>query len=132
MCQKSKSTVGDNKVTILPAYRLDVSSNGTGPFGGGTLVDFKIIIQTPTYGKFYVNWEDSEMGGDYDQDMWGTIEYFVNGNDITIRTDAVSASTRNGQGFGYITSGTDNDGAHFHSGIYDFDYTDTTGVTGCN
>lgn len=124
--------VGTNKVTILPAYRLDVSSNGSGPFGGGTLVDFKIIEQTPTYGKYYVNWEDSEMGGDYDQDMWGIIEYTVSGNTITVTTNAVSASTANGQGFGYIISGTDRDGAHFHSGIYNFDFTDPTGVLGCN
>lgn len=123
---------GTNKVTILPAYRLDVSSVGTGPFGGGTLVDFKIVVQTATYGKFYVNWEDSEMGGDYDQDMWGTIEYSVSGSSIIITTDAVSASTANGQGFGYVISGTDHDGAHFHSGIYNFDYTDLTGVTGCS
>lgn len=120
-------------VTILPAYRLDVSSNGTGPFGGGTLVDFKIIANTGTYGKFYVNWEDSEMGGDYDQDMWGIIEYTVSGNTLTITTDAVSASTSNGQGFGYVISGTDKDGAHFHSGIYGFDYTDPyTSIPGCN
>ena len=115
-------------VTILPAYRLDRSPR----FGGGTLVDFKIIEQTPTYGKFYVNWEDSEMGGDYDQDMWGTIEYQVAGNQITITTNAVSASTSNGQGFGYIISGTDKDGVHFHSGIYNFNFSDPTGVLGCN
>lgn len=129
---KIEVTVGGNKVTILPAYRLDVSSSGSGPFGGGTLVDFKIVTQTATYGKFYVNWEDSEMGGDYDQDMWGTIEYSVSGSNITITTDAVAASSANGQGFGYITSGTNHDGAHFHSGIYNFDYTDPTGVTGCS
>ncbi len=128
---KIEVTVSGRNVTILPAYRLDVSSTGAGPFGGGTLVDFKIIEQTPTYGKFYVNWEDSEMGGDYDQDMWGTIEYSVSGSTITITTDAVSASTANGQGFGYIISGTDKDGAHFHSGIYNFDYNDLTGVLGC-
>lgn len=123
--------VGGKKVTILPAYRLDLNSNGSGPFGGGSIVDFKIIQQTPTYGRFYVNWEDSEMGGDYDQDMWGTIEYTVNttNNTITITTDAVSASTSNGQGFGYVISGTDKDGPHFHSGIYNFDFTDPTNPT---
>lgn len=129
---KIEVTVNGKKVTILPAYRLDVSSNGSGPFGGGTIVDFKVITQTATYGKFYVNWEDSEMGGDYDQDMWGVIEYSVSGSNITITTDAVSASTANGQGFGYIISGTNKDGPHFHSGIYNFDYTDPTGVTGCS
>lgn len=129
---KIEVTVNGNKVTILPAYRLDMSSNGSGPFGGGTLVDFKVITQTPTYGKFYVNWEDSEMGGDYDQDMWGTIEYSVSGSNITITTDAISYATNHGQGFGYIISGTNKDGPHFHSGIENFDYTDATGVMGCN
>ena len=128
---KIEVVAGGNTVTILPAYRLDVSSTGAGPFGGGTLVDFKIVAQTPTYGKFYVNWEDSEMGGDYDQDMWGTIEYSVSGSNITVTTNAVSRSTAHGQGFGYVISGTDHDGVHFHSGIYNFDFTDPTGVTGC-
>ncbi len=70
------------------------------------MVDFKIIEKSSTYGKFYVNWEDSEMGGDYDQDMWGIIEYSVSGDTITVTTNAVSASTANGQGFGYVISGT--------------------------
>ena len=127
---------GNRKITILPAYRLDRNSNGTGPFGGGALVDFKVIsIDTVNKkGKFYANWEDSAQGGDFDQDMWGTIEYEVLNNGgspladdrIRITTDAVSASTLNGQGFGYIISGTNDDGPHFHSGILDFDYTDST------
>lgn len=118
-------------VTILPAYRLDRSSNGSGPFGGGAIVDFRVVYYDVANGrgKFYVNWEDSAFGGDYDQDMWGFIEYRVNGSQITVTTDAVSASTSNGQGFGYIISGTTQDGPHFHTGIYDFDFTDPTNVT---
>lgn len=115
-------------VTILPAYRLQVNSK----YGGGTLVDFKIIEQEKNHGKYYVNWEDSEMGGDYDQDMWGVIEYTVSGSNITITTRAIAESTLNSQGFGYVISGTDNDGAHFHSGIENFSFSDPTGVTGCN
>lgn len=126
---KIEVTVNGKNVTILPAYRLDVSSNGSGPFGGGAIVDFKIVEQTASSGKFYLNWEDSEMGGDYDQDMWGVLSYTVSGNTLTVTTDAVSASTANGQGFGYIISGTDKDGPHFHSGIYNFDYTDPVPVT---
>ncbi|CAG0889455.1 unnamed protein product [Cyprideis torosa] len=128
---KIEVSANGKKVTILPAYRLDVSSTGSGPFGGGTLVDFKIISDDGISGKFYVNWEDSEMGGDYDQDMWGIIEYKVDGDTITITTNAIAESTVKGQGFGYIISGTNKDGPHFHSGIEKFDYTDTTGVTGC-
>jgi len=126
---KIQVPVGTGTVTILPAYRLDISSTGAGPFGGGTLVDFKIISQTSTAGKFYVNWEDSEQGGDYDQDMWGIISYSVSGSNITVTTQAVSASTANGQGFGYIISGTNKDGPHFHSGILNFDYTDPNPIT---
>lgn len=125
---KIEVTVNGKKVTILPAYRLTVN----GGVGGGTLVDFKIISQTSTSGKYYVNWEDSGQGGDYDQDMWGTISYVVNNNQIIVTTDAVAAATANGQGFGYIINGTDKDGAHFHSGIYGFNYTDPTGVTACS
>lgn len=119
---------GGRKVSILPAYRLDKSSNGSGPFGGGAIVDFRIVSLDVANGrgKFYVNWEDSAQGGDYDQDMWGTIDYQVlnGGAQVRITTDAVSASTNRGQGFGYVISGTTKDGPHFHSGIYDFDFTD--------
>ena len=118
-------------VTILPAYRL----NNAAPHGGGGLVDFKVVSQdlTAGTGKFYVNWEDSEQGGDYDQDMWGTIQYSINATagTISVTTDAIAESTANPQGFGYIISGTTKDGAHFHSGIHGFNYTDPTGVTGC-
>ncbi len=131
---------GGNTVTILPAYELDHPSRG---IGAGTLVDFKIVEQTPTYGKFYVNWEDSEQGGDYDQDIWGLIEYQLVGagpvyNQITITTDAIAESTVNDQGFGYVISGTTQDGFHVHSGIEGYDNDpdndgfDDSGVLACN
>ncbi len=117
--------VTGRKVSIQPVYRLDRSSNGTGPFGSGAIVDFRIVSQDTVNGKgrFYVNWEDSTQGGDYDQDMYGIIEYeFLSGDRIKITVDAVSASTANGQGFGYIISGTTQDGPHFHAGILNYDY----------
>jgi len=121
------------KVVIQPIYRLVVS----GQFGGGALVDMKFVRQSTvgsiTTGKVYLNWEDSEQGGDYDQDMWGVLEWSLNAatNTITVTTNAVSASTANPQGFGYVISGTTQDGPHFHSGILGFNYTDSTGVLGC-
>jgi type IV pilus assembly protein PilY1 len=117
-------------VVIQPAYRLDV---GTG--GGGTLVDFKVVVQTPAYGKYVVQWEDSEQGGDYDQDLWGTIEYQVTGDAIAgykikVSTFVQAESTGNPQGMGYVIAGTvGKDGAHFHSGIENFNYTDTLVIT---
>lgn len=116
--------------TLLPVYRLDVP-NKSPPYGGGAIVDFRIVSQDVANGtgSFYINWEDSAQGGDYDQDMWGTINYRVNGNNtITVTTDAIANSTANGQGFGYIISGTTQDGPHFHSGILNFTYNDSSGA----
>lgn len=114
-------------VTILPIYRLSLGNGGS-----GTLVDFRVVAQDKNAGTgtFYVNWEDSAQGGDYDQDEWGTIRYSVDTVSQTIRvtTDAIAASTANGQGFGYIISGTSKDGPHFHSGIYGFSYADPSNV----
>ena len=156
--------VGGGKfVSILPAYRLRVGGNNTtestnnpAKDGGGALVDFKVVRphteiasatnKTAASGtgffnaEYYVNWEDSEQGGDYDQDMWGTIEYVLNTNvnppTIKITTQAVAQSTGNGQLFGFITSGTTQDGFHAYSGILGANYyasvgTDPTGVKSC-
>lgn len=117
--------VNGQTVTILPSYQLHPDNIQP---SSGTLVDFKVISQTPTSGRFYVNWEDSIAGGDYDQDVWGILSYNVVGDKITVSTRVVSASTSNGQGFGYAISGTDKDGPHFHSGIYNFKYTDPATV----
>lgn len=115
-------------ITIIPAYRLSLGSG----FGGGQLVDFKILNQTTSTtknsGQFYAVWEDSFAGGDYDQDMWGIISYEITNTTVKITTKPVAASTNNGQGFGYVISGTTKDGPHFHSGIYGFRYTDPTNI----
>jgi type IV pilus assembly protein PilY1 len=120
---------GDTRmVTILPACR----NRSIG--GNCAIVDFKIVDQdiAAGTGKFYVNWEDSEQGGDFDQDMWGIVEYDISGSNITVTTDVIAQSTPNEMGFGYILSGTNRDGFHVHSGINNFDYNDPTGVTDCN
>jgi type IV pilus assembly protein PilY1 len=100
------------------------------------LVDMKIVTSSTTAttatGTIYVNWEDSEQGGDYDQDMWGLVRYTVTSTTATIETIAIAESTNQPQGFGYIISGTTKDGPHFHSGIEGFNYTDPqSGVLGC-
>lgn len=123
---KINVNVNGKTVTIMPAYQLH--PNGV-VASSGTLVDFKVISQDATSGKFYVNWEDSTAGGDYDQDVWGILSYTVTGNNISVSTRVVSASTSNGQGFGYAISGTNKDGPHFHSGILGFNYTDPVPVT---
>lgn len=119
------------RVIIQPAYRLFNAP----PQGGGALVDMRIVAQTSTAttasGTIYLNWEDSEQGGDYDQDMWGVLTYNLNiaTNTITITTKTIAESTGSGQGFGYIITGTTKDGPHFHSGIENFSYTDPTNIS---
>ncbi|APW46939.1 pilus assembly protein [Rhodoferax antarcticus] len=118
-------------VIIQPAYRL-VTGGGQ---GGGALVDFRVVSQTSTYGKYLIQWEDSEQGGDYDQDLWGTLEYTVVGNNIKISTQTFFESTNTAQGFGYVISGTgptvaaSQDGVHFHSGIENFYYVDPANIS---
>ncbi|WP_406828936.1 pilus assembly protein [Microbulbifer sp. ARAS458-1] len=113
--------VAGKSVTILPACR---NHNNNGDKTNCAIVDFKIVSQSTdgASGKLYVNWEDSEQGGDFDQDMWGVIDYAVVGNQIAITTDVVAESTSTNfkMGFGYIISGTTNDGFHAHSGINGF------------
>ncbi|MCB1748869.1 MAG: hypothetical protein KDK06_16950, partial [Gammaproteobacteria bacterium] len=110
----------DPDVTILPAYRLVKND------GGGTLVDFKLVQkQTQTSdgvfeGKAIVQWEDSEQGGDFDKDVWGTIAFKLDTNvtpfTIEVTTDVVDYQSNNGQLFGFIISGTTQDGFHAYSG----------------
>lgn len=110
------------KITLLPACRAD---EGTDKKGNCAIVDFKVVnpVVTPTTatGKLYVNWEDSEQGGDYDQDMWGVIDYSVASTGaVTIGTQVLSQSAAPPMGFGYVISGTVEAGAFFHSGINHF------------
>jgi hypothetical protein len=89
------------------------------------------------HAKFYISWEDSEQGGDFDQDMWGTLDYVVNTTvtpaTVTVTTNAIAQSSINGQLFGFILSGTTKDGFHAYSGIQGAVFTDPqAGVPGCS
>ena len=104
------------KVTIIPACR------NTNVGGNCAIVDFKIASQayssTKNEGILYVNWEDSEQGGDYDQDMWGVIKYEVTSANVKVTTHVMAQSTGDAMGFGYVISGTsDSDGFRVHSGV---------------
>lgn len=110
-------------ITLLPACR-----NGN-VNGNCAIVDFKIVEQSfgaINTGKLYVNWEDSEQGGDFDQDMWGVLNYSVSATQVTVTTDVIAKSTGFRMGFGYVISGTTNDGFHVHSGINNFTFGSST------
>ena len=121
---------GDPLVTILPSCR----NTALNPDGNCALVDFKIVSQNisgqTASGSFYINWEDSEQGGDYDQDMWGTLDYALNlaTNTLTITTQVHAQSTGDAMGFGYVIDGTNDDGFHAHSGINGYKHTETIPV----
>jgi type IV pilus assembly protein PilY1 len=110
------------KITILPACRNTYQN----PNANCAIVDFKITAQssspTENKGTLYVNWEDSEQGGDYDQDMWGVINYTITSTKVTISTKVLAESTSQSLGFGYVIDGTDKDGFHVHSGVENFTY----------
>jgi len=110
---------------IQPSYLLNKSATEV---GNGTLVDFRVVSQTATHGKYLVVWEDSQQGGDYDQDASGILEWDLSGSTLTVTTSTFADVTVNPQGFGYTISGTDRDGVHFHSGILNFSYTDPTNL----
>jgi len=118
-----------NSVTLLPACRNTL----TNPDSNCAIVDFKIVEQDLANGtgKLYVNWEDSEQGGDFDFDIWGMIDYSISGNELTIETNVIAQSTSGVMGFGYILSGTSNDGFHVHSGTNGFNFVDPSGGLGC-
>lgn len=115
-------------VTILPACRNDRVK------GNCAIVDFKLVTQdlAAGTGTFFVQWEDSEQGGDYDQDMNGILGYRITGSTIAVTTNTVAQSTGDAMGFGYVISGTTNDGFHAHSGINSFNFSDSTGAPGCS
>ncbi|UZJ44690.1 PilC/PilY family type IV pilus protein [Marinimicrobium sp. C6131] len=118
------------RITLLPACR-NTNSTLNSP-ANCALVDFKVVEQdverdedgneTRT-GKLYVNWEDSEQGGDFDQDMWGIIEYAVTADKVDVTTQVIAQSTGDPMGFGYVIGGTEADGFHVHSGVNGFRYT---------
>jgi type IV pilus assembly protein PilY1 len=120
-------------VTILPACRNTKESPNT----NCAIVNFKKISQdlSAGTGAFFVQWEDSEQGGDYDQDMSGVLSYQIDNvyKTITVTTDVFSESTSGIMGFGFTISGTTADGFHAYSGIEGFSYTDdSTSIDGCS
>lgn len=128
----SGNFVAGKFVNIIPACRDDgmLDLSGASLPGNCAIVDFKVIIPftkgaggTAT-GTVAVIWEDTEQGGDYDQDMAGTIKYDITPTSITVETDVLAQSTGFEMGFGYVIGGTTKDGFHAHSGINSFDYAD--------
>jgi len=107
-------------VTLLPAFNQTREGN----YPGGGLVNFSIVkpytltSATRAEGKVYINWEVNQWGSDYDQDLWGTLNYTIDSvaNTITVTTETFSKSAGAAMLFGYVVNGTTEDGFHAVSG----------------
>ncbi len=106
-----KLNVGNSIVKVMPSAYNSTRKNNS------TLVHFGIESMDATSGKFYINWEDSEQGGDYDQDADGFLSYVIDNSvtpaKITFRVEVNSSSTGDLLKIGYVISGTTNNGVFF-------------------
>ena len=84
---KIELQVGTSKVRVIPACYNQTKNNNA------ALVNFEVVSMDSASGKFYVNWEDSEQGGDYDQDADGYLYYEINGSNITFKFEVTNSST---------------------------------------
>lgn len=102
-------SVGGSTVKIIPACFDNSLSRSC------SLVNFRVISKTATTGEFYVNWEDSLQGGDYDMDADGRMFYTVSGDNITVETRVEKSSTGYDLRVGYVISGTTTDGLYLEA-----------------
>lgn len=136
-----------NFITIQPACRntknaiatscaivdMKITQQNFGVTLSGYTGDYAFLNgQIANTGKLYIDWEDSMQGSDFDQDMWGVLNYVVTGNKVLITTQVVDQSSTGVMGFGYVITGTDHDGFQVHSGINNFQYDNSAnGFVGC-
>lgn len=101
-------------ITIIPACR-NLTSGGNCAIVHFTPLE---INKEPTVlsGRYFVAWEDSEQGGDYDQDINGIISYRITSQKIEVSTKVFSISTPDVMNFGFIISGTGTDRDRFYPG----------------
>ena len=97
------------------------------------LADFRIVSQDIENGtgSFFIQWDVSEWGADFDMDINGTLSYEITNNEITVTTQTWADSSGRETGFGYIISGTNNDGFHAHSGINNYQRINSGNVPNC-
>jgi type IV pilus assembly protein PilY1 len=118
-------------VVIVPACR-NRGTNGDSYLGNCALVALK-VIEDPvpasklpngvlSAGSYFVSWEDTEQGGDYDVDAAGIIRYERRASEIVVETKLLYNGTPDVLEFGYVISGTTTDGIKFPAwtpGVWD-------------
>ncbi len=76
------------------------------------IVGFTVEDITPTSGSFRVSFEDMEQGADNDMDAVSRYRYTVNGGQVTMQVDSLTASGCAIQHMGYTVSGSSQDGVY--------------------
>jgi type IV pilus assembly protein PilY1 len=118
-------------ITLVP-FAKSVGGNGISASPGAfqptnTIVDFYVetirntgpsnrdtaVNEGRPYGKFRINYEDSEYGSDHDMDAIVEYTLTVNADDsLTVRLDSTYAAGSVIQHMGYVISGTTQDGTY--------------------
>ncbi len=125
----------EDKINIVPACHAYYQGKDA---GNCALVNFKVLSKSEdgTKGSFYVNWEDSEQGGDYDQDLQGIIDYelgsFGDGNNVKITSQIIGQSTDKPMAFGFVITGVENPGLYVLSGVNGYPQDNHTNPTYTN
>ncbi len=136
-------TVGEATVTLVPtAKTVDGNCGDNLPPGVNlsvgsdyhptdAIADFFIEEMGPAHGRFRINFEDLEQGGDFDQDAIVEYEYQVLdahgdavedpalGRSVRVTVTSTAASGCLVQHIGYVISGTTADGTYLE--VRDFD-----------
>jgi type IV pilus assembly protein PilY1 len=132
--------VPETNVKIIPACRnkwIDTDHVPNVEAGNCALVGFRPIYTTngTPPNKYFITWEDTEQGSDFDQDINGIIEYTKSGSTVTVKTTIFRVSTGAQVLFGYVISGTTADGLKLNTHANKpwpgptNDYDDTTAYT---
>jgi Tfp pilus assembly protein, tip-associated adhesin PilY1 len=115
-------------VHVIPACRNLDNFRDAAPVGNCALVDFRAIPDASgRINKYFVAWEDTEHGSDYDQDVGGIIEIRFNANGTFDVITSILGRRLDNEGrfyftpdhmeFGFVISGSTNDGIYFPSWV---------------
>jgi type IV pilus assembly protein PilY1 len=96
-----------NYINILPVAYNWRNNNDM------VIVNFRTIYQTATSGEFFMNYENSPAGADFDSDFHGYLRYSVEGERIKIGLFNTGSSAGSTMHMGYIIDGVVDAGTHY-------------------
>lgn len=105
--------VGTQKISFAPfAKTVNFCGRVTAYKPTNAIVGFTVEELSPTSGSFRVSYEDMEQGADNDMDAVARYTYTVNGGEVTMDVDSLTASGCAVQHMGFTVSGSTQDGVY--------------------